>query len=194
MEVIGAINHYLVQCMQIAIVLFACIEIIQFIAFRKRKQFNSYLFSYIFCTYMIAVFILTDAFGFVLSGGFPEYFMKPNFIPIVDTIKSLQGNFEGEVTQIFLNMILFVPFGFLLPLAFGNAKWNWKRITVVTLFVVCVIEFMEYLSGRYMDIDDLIVNTLGSVIGHIVYLQVSRVKEFIAKLLGKKWSIKHSSN
>ncbi len=180
MEVIGAINHYLVQCMQIAILLFVCIESVQFIVFRRKKQLYSYLFSYIFCTYLIAVFILTDAFGFVLSGGFPEYFMEPNFIPIVDTIRSLKENFVGEATQLLLNIILFIPFGFFLPLAMENVRWNIKKITVVTVFAVCAIEFMEYLSGRYMDVDDLNVNTLGSVSGYILYLGISKVKGVIA--------------
>ena len=40
---------------------------------------------------------------------------------------------------------------------------------VVNLPFVAIIEILEFFSGRYMDVDDLIINTIGSLIGYIVY-------------------------
>ncbi len=39
MEILGAINHYLYQCMCIGIILFICLEGIQFIFLKKEKRF-----------------------------------------------------------------------------------------------------------------------------------------------------------
>ncbi len=69
--------------------------------------------------------------------------------------------------QIILNIILFIPFGFMFPII--HQKLSKSTIAYGALFSLA-IEIMQYISGRGLaDIDDLINNTLGAVIGYFIY-------------------------
>lgn len=74
--------------------------------------------------------------------------------------------------QIFLNIILFVPFGFLLPIISERFKSLW--LTTVTGFVLSAeIETMQYITGRGLtEVDDVINNTAGALVGYILYVTV----------------------
>lgn len=84
--------------------------------------------------------------------------------------------------QIFLNIILFVPFGFLFPTIFRDFFKRFKVSEVSTVFIGCIfslaIETMQYITGRGLaDIDDLINNTLGAILGYLIYRAVKRRTE-----------------
>lgn len=69
--------------------------------------------------------------------------------------------------QIILNIILFIPFGFLFPII--QPKLSKATIAYGVLFSLA-IEIMQYITGRGLaDIDDLINNTLGAAIGYLIY-------------------------
>ena len=75
---------------------------------------------------------------------------------------------------IILNILLFVPFGYLLPFFTGEADYWWK----IMLFGLCFSLFIEMLQlvtrlGMF-DTDDLINNTLGALIGYGLYKGVLR--------------------
>ena len=79
--------------------------------------------------------------------------------------------------QIFLNILLFVPFGALLP---GICERCRKMaITVGIGFIFsCLIEAMQYVTGRGLtEADDVINNTLGAFAGYGIYIICSRIIE-----------------
>lgn len=67
-----------------------------------------------------------------------------------------------------LNIILFIPFGFLIPLI-----WKKMRSLHLTAFAgfsfSTLIEIGQLLNNRRTDIDDLIMNTSGAIIGFLIY-------------------------
>ncbi len=65
--------------------------------------------------------------------------------------------------EIRANIALFVPLGFLLPVAFKKLKW-WQ-VDLICLGTTCTVELIQPFFGRACDIDDIIMNTLGGVIG-----------------------------
>lgn len=71
--------------------------------------------------------------------------------------------------QIFLNILLFVPFGFLLPMISKRFRSFW--LAIVTGFIFSAgIETMQYITGRGLtEVDDVINNTLGALIGYVIY-------------------------
>lgn len=74
--------------------------------------------------------------------------------------------------QIILNIILFIPFGFLFPII--QPKLSKATITYGVLLSLA-IEIMQYITGRGLaDIDDLINNALGAVIGYLIYMAGKR--------------------
>lgn len=76
-----------------------------------------------------------------------------------DSFKNLAGN-----------IILFLPLGFLYPLARKN-KVGFFHVFAVILGTTCAIELIQYLflASRRADVDDIILNLIGGLIGYLVY-------------------------
>ena len=71
------------------------------------------------------------------------------------------------------NIIMFIPFGFFTAY---YLKLNKKSIIFyLTLIVSIVIELIQLKIGRAFDVDDIILNMAGSLIGYFAYRLVDRV-------------------
>jgi len=74
--------------------------------------------------------------------------------------------FQTEISHI--NPIPFIPFGFLIPLIWK--KMRSLHLTALAGFSFSIlIEISQLLNNRRTDIDDLIMNTLGAIIGFLIY-------------------------
>nr|WP_300326697.1 VanZ family protein [uncultured Anaerostipes sp.] len=171
---IGVINLFLFPSMLVAIFIWGMWA---FCFYLKKRNLNLKLWGirYVFITYISSVFIVTDAYK-IFTEGFPMFFMEPNFIPFFNTIKDILANPLESIGQIAYNFILFIPFGFLIVFSFPNYKWKLMKIIVISFIVVFVVETLEYFSGRYMDIDDIIINICGSVLGYGIGSMLNRVR------------------
>ena len=75
------------------------------------------------------------------------------------------------IRQVGLNVIMMIPFGFLLPLVKnGNAKL--LKTVLYTFILSFSIELLQPLINgfRASDITDIITNIIGGIIGYIGYL------------------------
>ena len=82
---------------------------------------------------------------------------------------------------------MFVPFGILYPFAVtpvggtsGDTHSRGRiasRFTVLLGFVISVcIETVQLLTGRgYCQLDDVVMNTLGALVGYVVFLVIDRI-------------------
>lgn len=76
------------------------------------------------------------------------------------------------------NIILFIPYGIFLSTLFKRA--NLKNIIIYGFIASFIIEISQFLLKRgILDIDDMILNILGVIIG---YLFISAVKRFRVNL------------
>ena len=81
-----------------------------------------------------------------------------------------------------LNIAMFIPLGVLLPLT-GKAFRRWHWMLMAGVGVSLGIEVLQYLLGRgQADIDDLICNTLGAMLGYSLCL-------FFVSLIRKRWRL-----
>lgn len=80
-----------------------------------------------------------------------------------------QPALRGAVKQIGGNLLLGVPFGVLLPMLIPKAR-GLVRVTVVTALVMVLIETVQgtIVQGRAFDIDDVILNTTGALVGYLL--------------------------
>lgn len=90
-----------------------------------------------------------------------------------------------QITQTIANIIMFMPLGFMFPVAFRKMRKFWKTTICMMLFSF-FIEFIQYFVGRSADIDDLMLNTLGGILGYLVFYIFSKL--FKDKKLWKKLS------
>lgn len=68
------------------------------------------------------------------------------------------------------NVLLYLPLGFLLPLVWRDGC-GW-RVTAVGFVLSLVTELVQPIVGRSFDVDDLIANTLGTLIGLLLFAAV----------------------
>ena len=82
-----------------------------------------------------------------------------------------------DLSQFYLNMVLFVPLGYLLPYVFRwfRARVRTRPVLFCLLFSV-LVENLQLITRRGMyDFDDIISNTLGGLIGQLLYIAVGYV-------------------
>jgi glycopeptide antibiotics resistance protein len=108
---------------------------------------------------------------FDLSKIFPLWVNFKPFIYLFDypTLREALLNLIG-------NTAMFIPLGIVWPVAFQELNAHWKVI-VAGFGVSLTIEVMQLpFFGRSTDIDDLILNTLGFLIGYGMYLLVKMLR------------------
>ena len=78
------------------------------------------------------------------------------------------------IRQLLLNIAMFVPYGLLLPMVFKKLRSISMQIIAVFLTTFS-IEALQYLMGRSADIDDIIMNCLGGLVGYLCFKTLSLV-------------------
>ena len=66
------------------------------------------------------------------------------------------------------NILMFIPLGLLLPMVYEKAKKTYMVILISSIFSLC-IEITQLFLNRCFDVDDLILNIVGSAIGYIIF-------------------------
>jgi len=143
--------------------LIPAIIILQYVL-SKQLHIRKTVWVFIFAVYCMAVFSVV---------GIPTVYtlrvdLSLNVIPLADIVH----NPPAYIINTVLNIILFLPMGLLLP-----AIWPEYRTMKKTVFwgfaVSVTIELLQLLTFRLTDIDDVITNTLGTLLGYSVYKMVS---------------------
>ena len=75
-----------------------------------------------------------------------------------------------------LNFFLFVPLGFLLPLALRFKKHRSLKVILIAVLFSVLIETVQIFIGRFFEIDDIIANSLGAVSGALLWQGIYWIK------------------
>lgn len=88
-----------------------------------------------------------------------------------------QIGFEGVVTNLIGNIFAFSPIGFFVPIIYKKwEKFEWIHCIVVTFLLSLIIETTQLiLKIGVFDVDDLLLNTLGGLIGYIFFILVRKI-------------------
>lgn len=99
--------------------------------------------------------------------------------------------YDSDLTGYVLNVALFVPLGALLPLVAQVSSA--RRAVTIGLLISLVIELLQLLlvttvtSGRVADIDDLLTNTLGTLIGFAAFRAARRIPALARLFRAATW-------
>ncbi len=127
---------------------------------RKNLSIKHFIWVYVFLFYLALVYMVTGI-GNIWGIGRYETLIR------ISEINLLPFSSEGITTYI-LNIILFMPLGFLLPTIWPQFR-TIKNTACTGFFFSLAIELSQLLNHRITDIDDLLMNTLGAVIGYLLY-------------------------
>lgn len=165
----------------ISILIFIILLLIK--ARNKRTFIEIFIFA-VFYFYIVAVIAVTlfpipidDPQNFV--GANKQFNPKNNFIPLYSSYKMAMNShltLSLILKQIGGNLILFVPLGFYLPFASKN-QLNLNKVILAGIVGSVIIEITQQLIGffivrwnyRIFDIDDIILNVSGSIVGYLAF-------------------------
>lgn len=96
---------------------------------------------------------------------------QANFMPFKSIVSYLfvERGFFGLGVNIIGNIFILIPFGFLFSLVFKNITW--RKSLALAIIIPLIIEILQVLlhTGIF-DIDDVILNALGYMIGYWIFL------------------------
>ncbi len=144
---------------------------------KHNKIINLYheLTLFIFVLFIVGLFSQTiipkfefgvNGFGIVKNGVH-----KTNLIPfkvLIETYREvfINGHIEYFLINFLGNIILFIPFGFVIPLLWNVSN---RKVIVIGACISFFIEISQLLLARGTDVDDLILNTSGVILGLLLY-------------------------
>lgn len=112
----------------------------------------------LFFSYLIVLISITGLPDMDLNFKLVNEMGMLNLIPFI--------NIDG--IQAFFNVLLFFPLGFLLPIVFNKAEWSTTIILIMAISLTLFVEILQLFGGRCFDVDDIIMNTIGAIIGYSI--------------------------
>ena len=138
---------------------------------RRRTVFAARICFVLYLCFLVYTLFLMDA----RSDTYHQY----NLIPFKSIRMFFEYyfihhdfSFEYWFTNVVGNILLFLPFGLLLPVIL-NRRVGAFRLLLASLFLTIAIELIQYYTGLgELDIDDVILNISGAMIGYGLIMHI----------------------
>lgn len=142
----------------------------------KERSYTLYkeIFMLVFLAYILVLFQLVTTQD-ISGGGF-------NLTPFKEIFRYPLWSYNFN-RQVIGNIVLFVPLGY-----FATSYCKIKKfgtITLMTILISGIIETVQYFIGRSFDIDDVILNVVGGILGFLIYICLNAIKARLPKFLQK---------
>ena len=155
----------LIEILISLIILIPIYWILNLVRFRNAAETMQY---FIFAVYLSAVYLFVG----MPTLQFMRFELSLTLMPFLPMM--------ADIKNTMLNVLLFVPMGLLLP--FMWKKYQSCKNAIMFGFVLSVsIEFFQIFTYRATDINDIIANTLGTVLGYCVFYIASHVVPTVTK-------------
>lgn len=156
----------------IIITVIACsLRIAYLIKYKDKFIFYKELFNLIFILYIMCLFEVVT---------FQDInFGTSNLIPFKEIFRYDIGS-RLFVKNIIGNVLLFLPYGYFVSYYLKSKKLF--PTMFLTILVSITIEIVQLNIGRTFDIDDIILNTIGGILGYGIYILINKIKESLPNI------------
>lgn len=142
---------------------------------KRRIQFGSFVLLVLYIAVLFYVCFISEFYG---RDAVSDY--RYNLIPFKEitrfyVYREVVG-FRAFITNLFGNVLAFMPFGFFVPILSGRNRHFWK-MALLTFLLSLSIETIQLLArvGSF-DVDDLILNTLGGILGYLFFYILNKIR------------------
>lgn len=147
----------------------------------KRGRFCGWIIFYTYLVLLAYFLFFSERYGRTFR--LEEYRYNLTLFQEIRRYFQYHNSFQKElfILNMFGNVLAFVPFGFLLPLLDSQCK---KPVSIAFLSfeVSLLVELVQLISKTgIFDIDDILLNTAGGVIGYLFYFIFLKCKKMITK-------------
>jgi glycopeptide antibiotics resistance protein len=143
----------------------------------KKFVIHHELFNLLFMTYLLVLFRLVTSQDISLLNS-------TNLIPFREILRYDVGTSEFN-RQVIGNIVLFIPFGYFMS-HYCKIR-GLGTITIVSFLTSFVIETVQHFIGRSFDVDDIILNIVGGILGFLIYIALNAIKNHLPNFLKKDW-------
>lgn len=157
-------------------ILISMLLLIPVFAVLNKTRFHSIkktILYFVFATYLAAVYLFVGMPTLQFMRFDPSLTLTP-FLPMI-------ADFKNTI----LNIILFVPLGIFLPFIWKHYS-TLKATTLFSFIMSLSIEILQILTYRATDINDIIANTFGAVLGYLLFSLTSHMVPSITGFTIKK--------
>lgn len=154
------------------VVIMTVLKITRVIINHDKFIFYKEFYSLLFIIYILLLYFLLLSTENASSGM--------NFIPFQEMTRYSIGS-KAFFYNVVGNIALFVPFGYFVS-DYLKAK-RVPHILVVSIIISLTAELIQYKIGRAFDVDDIILNVIGSIIGFMGYISVRAIRLHLPKFL-----------
>ena len=140
----------------------------------KKFILHEELLLLLFITYILFLFELVTSRDVYMNGT--------NLVPFREMFRYPVGS-ENFNRQVIGNILLFMPFGF-----FATYYTKIKKISsisFVSILVSLTIEVVQKYIGRSFDVDDIILNVVGGILGFLVYIGLDAIRKKLPSIFQK---------
>lgn len=121
------------------------------------RSFRRTALCALFMLYLCAVFSLVG----IPSIHSLTFDPSLNLLPLVDGLHDPVHYLKNSL----LNLLLFIPLGMLLP-GFLGENCTWKKVFLWGVCLSLAVECLQLFTFRLTDVDDLLMNSAGAVLGY----------------------------
>lgn len=109
------------------------------------------------------------------AAAFP---FRINFCPLVHLFD--YADFRDIVWNVVGNAAMFVPCGIVLPVVYRRLNCFWKVVAAGALISLCIEIIQLPFASRASDVDDILLNTLGTAVGYGIYAGIRHLKRALS--------------
>ena len=152
-----------------------------------RHQKMGWVLFILYLALLVYFLFFAEIYG---RNSFADQDYRYNLIPFREVrrfwIYRSQVGYLAAFLNLAGNVIGFWPFGFFLPIVSRRSKKWYNTVIISGGFSLCV-ELVQLVSkvGSF-DVDDIILNTAGGILGYITYRIVQRIRIWRRRHAGKK--------
>ncbi|MEG0794265.1 MAG: VanZ family protein [Bacilli bacterium] len=142
---------------------------------REKVSFYKEFFNILAIIYVFILFSLLTKVELNNGSGY-------NIIPFTEILRYDIGS-KLFYYNVIGNILIFIPFGFFVA-DYVKSKNIWPVLFICTI-VSSTVEFVQLNIGRSFDIDDIILNIVGGVVGYLIYVGLTAIKNHLPKFFQK---------
>lgn len=161
--------------------------ILLFVFYLRKQSFRNIFLITIFYLYLCTIFEIT-----IMPDRYVQRYVPYSNENRIDILKYSVSLIPGmgfhSIKQYIQNTALFIPFGFMINLFLKEKRF--KRTLLYSFGLTLLIEVSQfiltniYIAERSADIDDIIMNTLGGIIGLGFFVLLNKLFTFLHKEYG----------
>ena len=160
----------------ISVVLISSVRIAHLYNKKEKFVLHKELLLLSFIIYILCLFRIVTYQDITIAGG-------NNFIPFKEILRYEFGA-RLFVKNIIGNVLLFVPYGFFTALYVDIKKG--RSAFFLILLASFAIEFTQLGIGRVFDVDDIILNVLGGMVGFYIFRILDKISDHLPKVFKSK--------